>query len=546
VLRPRDNRCVPDAADPTVADRPSSVGDLRGDGEIRAAIDLGTNSFHLIVARVEADGQFDLLTKDKQVVRLGSGAGELRTITSDAMERGLAALDRFARIAEVYGATIDAVGTSALREATNRDEFVRRARDEIGIDVDVVAGAEEARLIHLGVIQTLPVFDERILVVDIGGGSTEFAVGEGADVELARSLKLGAIRLTDRFFPEGRVRSKAVTACRDYVRSFLTPAIADVRRHLPFRAVGSSGTILNLARIVAAADGRDPDAVGSGDSFSRSQLRTVVSDILARRTAAERADILGLDEKRRDIIPAGAILLEEIFDLLELEQIAVSDGALREGILLDRAAARNAPGVEHRLGDIRRRSVTRMAATFHEDTTHIERSTDLALQLFDGLRGEHGLDDADRDLLEAAGLLHNVGLFISHAAHHRHSYYVIRNTDQLDGFTDREIELIAQIARYHRKSQPKSSHDEFTALTDHDRRRVELLAGILRVGIALDRSRRGASERIAVQRQGDAIVIDVRHASDIDMSLERYAADERLALLGSALDRPVHLRFTTR
>jgi hypothetical protein len=165
---------VPDAADaldPTVADRPSTVGGLRGVGEIRAAIDLGTNSFHLIVARVEADGQFDLLTKDKEVVRLGSGAGELRTITPDAIERGLVALARFVRIAEVYGATVDAVGTSALREATNRDEFVRRARDEIGVAVDVVSGAEEARLIHLGVIQTLPVFEERILVVDIGGGT---------------------------------------------------------------------------------------------------------------------------------------------------------------------------------------------------------------------------------------------------------------------------------------------------------------------------------------------------------------------------------------
>ena len=535
-----------DAADAlglSIADRPPSLGGLRGDAEVRAAIDLGTNSFHLIVARVEADGQFDLLTKDKEVVRLGSGAGELRTITPDAIERGLAALDRFARIAEVYGATIDAVGTSALREATNRDEFVRRARDETGIDVDVVAGAEEARLIHLGVIQTLPVFEERILVVDIGGGSTEFAVGEGADVELARSLKLGAIRLTDRFFPEGRVRGKAVTACRDYVRSFLTPAISDVRTHLPFRAVGSSGTILNLARIVAAADGRDPDAVGSGDWFTRDELRAVVDDILARTTAADRADIVGLDEKRRDIIPAGAILLEEILDLLELERMAVSDGALREGILLDRAAARNARRVEHRLGDIRRRSVTRMAAMFHEDLTHIERATDLALQLFDGLRAEHGLGDADRDLLEAAGLLHNVGLFVSHAAHHKHSYYVIRNTDQLDGFTDREIELIAQIARYHRKSQPKSSHDEFTALAEDDRRRVRVLAGILRVGIALDRSRRGASERIEVRRRDDAVVIEVQHVADLDMSLERYATDERLALLESALERPIRLRF---
>ena len=523
-------------------DRPAALGELRS-GDIRAAIDLGTNSFHLIVARVEPDGSFDLLTKDKEVVRLGSGAGELRRITPDAIERGIEALRRFRRVADGYGATIDAVGTSALREAANRGEFVLRARAETGIAVDVVSGAEEARLIHLGVIQTLPVFDERILVIDIGGGSTEFAVGEGTDILLARSLKVGAIRLTDRFFPEGRARPKAVTECRRYVRSFLAPAIADVQRCAPFRAVGSSGTILNMARMIAAASGRDPASISSGDEFDRDELGAMVEELLAHKSASSRASIPGLDERRRDIIVAGALLLDEIVGLLDIEWLAVSEGALREGVLLDRAARRDAPGVEHRLGDIRRRSVMRMATAFHEDMTHIERATELTLALFDGLRDEHGLDDADRDLLEAAGLLHNVGLFISHAAHHRHSYYVIRHTDQLDGFTDHEIELIAQVARYHRKSQPKSGHVEFQALDAADQRRVRLLAGMLRVGIALDRSRRGVVESVTARRGGKAIVVDVRHPAAADVSLEQYAVAERVALLASALDRPVRVRF---
>ena len=520
-----------------------AIGDLRGGGEIRAAIDLGTNSFHLLVARVEPDGSFDVLTKDKEVVRLGSGAGELRSITPEAIERGLAALRRFRHVAEGYGATIDAVGTSALREAANRDDFVRRARDETGISVDVVAGAEEARLIHLGVIQTLPVFAEQILVVDIGGGSTEFVVGTGTDVELARSIKLGAIRLTDRFFPEGKVRSKAVTECRRYVRSFLAPAIADVRQHEPFTVVGSSGTILNLARMIAAADGRDPDAVGSGSTFSRSELAGIVAELLGRKSASKRADVPGLDERRSDIIAGGAILLEEIVDLLDIDAMTVSEAALREGILLDRAARQGATGVAHRLGDIRHRSVMRMADAFHEDTTHIRQSTELALQLFDGLRHEHGLDDADRDLLEAAGLLHNVGLFVSHAAHHRHSYYVIRHTDQLDGFTDHEIELVALVARYHRKSHPKPSHREFHALDDADQQRVRLLAGMLRLGIALDRSRRGSVRSVEVLRHKDRIVVEVHHDADADVSLEEYAAEDRVSLLASALDQPIRVRF---
>lgn len=531
------------ADDAPLIDRPGSIAELRAAGEIRAAIDLGTNSFHLLVARVQPDGSFDLLTKDKEVVRLGSGAGELRSIAPDAIERGLAALQRFRRIADSYGATIDAVGTSALREAANRDEFVHRARAEVGIDVDVVSGSEEARLIHLGVIQTLPVFDQRILVVDIGGGSTELVVGYGTDIAVARSLKLGAIRLTDRFFPGGTVRSKAVVECRRYVRSFLAPAVADVRGHRPFRAVGSSGTILNLARMIAAADGRDPSAVGSGDSFDRVALAAIVAELLSHKTAERRAQVPGLDERRSDIIAAGAVLLEEIVDVLDVDEVMVSEAALREGVLLDRAARGDARGVAHRLGDIRRRSVSRMAAAFHEDTTHIRRSTELALQLFDGLRGGVALEASDRDLLEAAGLLHNVGLFISHAAHHKHSYYVIRHTDQLDGFTEHEIELVALIARYHRKSHPKTSHQEFQGLELSDQRRIKILAGALRLAIALDRSRTGAVRDVEVHFGGDALVVEVRHDPDADTSLEQYAAADRVSLLASAVDVPIELRF---
>lgn len=521
------------------------ASDRVGEGEIRAAIDLGTNSFHLVVARVEPDGQFDVLDREKEVVRLGSGAGVMRMLTPEAMERGIDALGRFRRIADGYGATIDAVATSALREALNRDEFLRRARDEVGIDVDIVSGVEEARLIHLGVIQFVPLLDDRILVIDIGGGSTELVVGEGTDVLLARSLKLGSIRLTDRFFPEGEIRSHAVRDCRSYVRSFLAPAVADLQPLRPFTAVGSSGTILNLARIVAGED-TDVGAVNNGDAFTAEGLQRAVATILDRKRAADRVDIVGLDEQRRDIIVAGAILLSEIVDLLMIDRIVVSEAALREGILIDRVAARNGADLMHRLSDIRRRSVMRMAETFHENVAHINRATDLALQLFDGLQPVHRLTTADRDLLEAAGLLHNVGLFVSHAAHHRHSYYVIRNTDQLVGFTDREVELIAQIARFHRKSEPKARHAEFQALSVPDQRRVRLLAGMLRVGIALDRTRQSAVTTLIVRPRADprqTIDVDVVAAGGADVSLERYTAEQRITLLEEALELPVMLHF---
>src|SRR5262245_31683153 len=359
------------AAQLTTVGRRAAVTGRRSDGEVMAAIDLGTNSFHLLVARVEPDGHFDVLDREKEVVRLGSGASVMRMLTPEAIERGIEALGRFRRIADSFGATIEAVATSALREAVNRAEFLRRASDEVGIDVDIVSGVEEARLIHLGVIQFVPLLDERILVIDIGGGSTELVIGEGTEVLMARSLKLGAIRLTDRFFPDGEIGPHSVRDCRTYVRSFLAPAIADVRALSPFTTVGSSGTILNLARIVAGQES-DVAVVSNGESFSADGLQDAVATITERKHASDRDDIAGLDEHRRDIIVAGAILLEEIVDLLAIDRIVVSEAALREGILVDRVAARNGSDLLHRLSDIRRRSVMRMAETFHENLDHIE------------------------------------------------------------------------------------------------------------------------------------------------------------------------------
>jgi exopolyphosphatase/guanosine-5'-triphosphate,3'-diphosphate pyrophosphatase len=533
-------------------DRPGRIGAMRVGGEIRAAIDLGTNSFHLLVARIGPDGRQDVLAKEKEVVRLGSGASDMSVLTDDAMDRGIEALRRFAWIAESFGATVDAIATSALREAQNRDVFLRRAFEETGIVIEVVSGVEEARLIHLGVLQSLPLFEERILVIDIGGGSTEFLIGRGTTVELARSTKLGAIRLTDRFFPDGFVRTRAVRDCRSYVAAFLVQVVADVRERRPFTAVGSSGTIVNIARIITAVNGGDPLTVGSGTTFSAEQLDACVELLLGRRSPEERLDIEGLDERRADIIAAGAVLLQEIFRRLAIESMVVSDAALREGILLDKMAVINAPLAFHHLNDIRRQSVLRMAEIYHEDLGHISRATDLALELFDALVGVHGLSVADRDCLEAAGLLHNVGLFVSHAAHHKHSYYVIRNSDQLAGFTDHEIEMIAQVARYHRKSAPKSSHVEFQALSEADQHKVRLLAGMLRIGIALDRTRQGGVEGITVAVPGadgsvdsPSIVIDIGCADDVDVSLEMYSAEERKDLLVSALGCQVELRFVS-
>jgi exopolyphosphatase/guanosine-5'-triphosphate,3'-diphosphate pyrophosphatase len=508
-----------------------------------AAIDIGTNSFHLIVARPSGNNRFEVLDREKEVVRLGSGSGDMKVLAPDAIERGITALRSFRRIADAAGAEVHAVATSAVREAENRDEFVRRARDEAGVVVHVVPGVEEARLIHLGVLQAVPVFEQQSLIIDIGGGSTEFVLGLGTDMLDARSLKVGAIRVTERFFAKEPVKRKAVDEARRYLRAFLSPAVGMVRSGGGFEvAVGSSGTILNVAEMARATAGDAKVRSRSNLSFTASQLAQVVDDLFDRPTAEARKAVPGLDPKRADIILGGVLVLEQAFAVLGIEEMVVSDSALREGVVLDVLHRRHATSLGH-LRDLRYESVLHLAALTPGEKAHGERVAELAVQLFEGTREGHGLDPAYEELLEAAGLLCNVGLAISHDRHHLHSYYVIRNTDLLAGFTDHEVELIAQVARYHRKSAPKAGHPDFAALGAHDQQVVRVLAGLLRVAVGLDRTRDGVVLDVVVDSSDDGVNVGVSAAGDAE--LELYAAEARKDLLEQALGVPVTVALTS-
>ncbi len=503
-----------------------------------AAIDIGTNSFHLVVARTTSAIAFEIIAREKEVVRLGSGSGDMKRLAPDAIDRGIEALARFRQIAEIADAPIRAIATSAVREADNRDEFLRRARDEAGIDIEVVSGVEEARLIHLGVLQDVPVADVRLLLMDIGGGSTEFVVGEGTEMLEARSLKLGAIRLTDRFFAEEPITSGQVKRCRTHVRAYLGPVVREVRRHGFDVAIGSSGTILNVAEMARQRRG-ESGRMSSNTSFTRKELGKVVDALLAATTTKARLKVPGLDARRADIIVAGAVLLAETFDALGIEEMTVSDYALREGLVLDTLQRKSQSSTLIGLGtaDIRSRSVLRLSSLCPDEREHAEQSCRLALELFDGTAAVHGFAQEARELLTAAALLSNVGIAISHDRHHLHSYYVIRNAEHLRGFTQREVELIAQVARYHRKSVPKAKHEAFSALSSGDQRLVRTLAGILRVAIALDRTHEKLVEGVNPECASSGVV--ARLAVRGDPSLELYTAEERKGLLESALDTEV-------
>lgn len=495
-----------------------------------AAIDIGTNSFHLVVADVDTrNGRFRILDREKEIIRLGSGSTDMKYLSEAAMNRGIHALHRFRRIAEAMGAPIRAIATSAVREAVNQDAFVRRVRTETGIRVEIASGAEEARLIHLGVIQSLPLYDRRMLLVDIGGGSTEFLVGRRRAIAYSNSLKLGAVRLTQRFFRSGRLEKRAVRDCREYVRGMLAPVARSIERYALESVVGSSGTIANLAGMIHQRQGGDDDAPLNGLRFTRRQLSEVTDEILAATDTTDRLRIAGLDPPRADILPAGAIILEQVFVSLGLKQMTVSEYALREGIILDTVEKWHTSVRSRDLSDIRQSSVEHVAGLFRVEPGHARQVRKLALAIFDQTARWHRLGELERVYLEAAATLHEAGLYVSHTQHHRHSYYLIRNAELL-GFSENEKEIVANVARYHRKSHPKEKHEGFRLLAPDEQSVVTKLSAILRIADGLDRNHAASVRSVAVRRSGNRLRICATPRSGRSLDLELWGAERKKQL----------------
>ena len=509
---------------------------------VLAAVDIGTNSVHMVVARVGAGGRFEVLAKEKEMVRLGRSGGDMKELSADAIERGVAALRRCRAVADAHGAELAAVATSAVREAENRRVFLDRAFDEAGVSVEVISGVEEARLIHLGVLQSLPLYDQRVLLCDIGGGSTEVLLGAEGEVLTSRSFRLGAIRLTERFLTNGGpVKAKHLDRCRQHVEAMLAPFALEVANVGFDVVVGASGTIETVVAMAVAARG-EADGVRTlnGARITADEVRAAVEALAEAPDADSRASLPGVEAKRADIILAGAVILEQFVDVFDVDELVFSDYALREGVLLDQAR-RRAGATLHHLRDLRRRSVEHLMELTDEHPEHSREIARLALRLFDALEPLLQLGDDARELLEAGALLCNVGVYISHSGHHKHSYYVIRNAEHLAGFTDREIELIAQIARYHRKSAPKSKHEEWAALRRSDRDLVRRLAAVLRVAIGLDRSHGGRVADVAVGWDDESVQIRLVPSGPASVELEAHSAELRRGLLEDVLGREVEV-----
>lgn len=507
-----------------------------------AAIDIGTNSIHLIVVKVLEHGNFEIIDREKEVIRLGEGfSGDIKKITGDAMNRAVAALKRFKEIADSHQAVTRAVATSAVRESANKSEFIERVNNETGINIEVISGQEEARLIYLGVLRAVPIFNERTLVLDIGGGSTEFILGVKGRIEFSRSLKLGAVRLTHKFFPKYKISKSAVKACKEWVEGEIYHITNYVEKYGFNVCVGSSGTIQAAGSLIAANLRSDkvPGNILNNFDFTFEELTKIKDEVLSKKTESDRKKIKGMDSKRADIFPAGIIILHTVCKQLNVKQLTISEYALREGIVIDTLQNLNLDKHKPRLSDIKYESVLQLSKNCNFDREHCYHVSKLALKIFDQLASLHGLGAREREYLEAASLLHDIGHHISHNKHHKHSNYIIRNSE-LMGFSENEINIIANVARYHRKSHPKNKHSEFSSLPKESQKIVRILSSFLRIADSLDRTHFKKISDINAEVKNGFVELNLVHNAD-DLDIEKWNFERRKKLFEEVFDKKILL-----
>ncbi len=506
-----------------------------------AAIDIGTNSVHMIVVHVAADFSFEVIDREKEMVRLGAGGLDGRSLTSDAMQSALAVLSKFRRLADSHGVDeIVAGATSAVREAKNGGKFLRSIRTRTGIHARVISAIEEARLIHLAAAYGVGLSREVGVVVDIGGGSVEVTRGVGSTAELARSFKLGVLRLTERFVKSDPLSPRDERKLVRHIEREMGSYLDRIAAAGFDRLIGTSGTILSMGA-VALADRRRPLQMAvRGQRVAARAIHRARKDVSAVGLE-RRLRVPGLDPRRADLAVAGSILLDTIVRRLGGAEITLCDLALREGLVLD-YIARHRREIAHaeRVPDIRRRSVIELAQRSNSDEAHGEQIARLSLMLFDQTRSVHGLGDRPREWLAYAALLHDIGAHISYEQHHRHSEYLIRNGD-LRGFDPEEVETIALIARYHRRAVPKRRHEGYGDLSRSQRRTLRTLAAILRLAESLDRSHAQTISWLSVSTTEAVAILEVRVSGEAELELELWAAARQAAPFERVLGLPLRI-----
>ena len=504
-----------------------------------AAIDIGTNSVHMIVVQVRPDLSFEVIDREKDMVRLGAGGLGGRALTPEAMTAARQALSKFKRLAESHRVDeLRAAATSAVREAENGGEFLADIERHTGIRAMVISAKEEAHLIHRAALYGVDVGGQDAVVIDIGGGSVEITLGSAAGVRLARSFKLGVIRLTEHFVKSDPLSRRDERKLVAHLNEKLGDYLEKISSTGFGRVIGTSGTIESLGTLAWAAEhGRPPSEIRNLRVPAKALRR--VRKSLCAMDLSERLKLPGLDPRRADLIIGGSVLLDTILRALGAQDFTICDFALREGIVLD-YIARNRRQIAQidRYPDVRRRSVMELCEKCGYWPEHAQHVSRLALSLFDQTRAVHGLTDREREWLEYAALMHDLGEHISYSRHHKHSYYLIKNGD-LRGFEPEEIEVMALVARYHRSATPKKSHEGYQDLSGKQRQLVRTLSALLRLAEGLERSHAQLVSSLELQDRRDDYLLNVRTNGDAE--LELWAAHRQVEPFEALVGKRVHL-----
>lgn len=505
-----------------------------------AAIDIGTNSFRCIVVEVDPQEGFRVLDDEKASVRLGEGLNRSGTITPAAQQRAIEALQRMQQIITGLGAEmVEVVATSAVRKARNREVFLHEIKAATGLQINVIAGEVEAELATLSAHHNFAMDQQRFAMADIGGGSVEIIIASGRHTETVTSLELGAVFLTETFIHSDPPSEPELEKLRKQIRKALKKeGIGD---GLPVSClIGSGGTMTNIGAMVMAMRGEQYQSVHRYEVLHSEVIHLLA--MLARKPQKERLATPGLNPERADIIIAGMILTDELLRRSRTNLLRINAKGIREGLILQSLQKRGLLPDSTQPRDWRD-SVLEFARSCRFDEQHAEQVSRLALKIFAVVAKKASLDRRCKELLDAAALLHDIGYFISYHQHHKHSYHLIRHAN-LFGFTPREREIIANLARYHRKARPRKGHDNFAPLTAEDQELVRKLGGILRLADGLDRRRNRQIKDLDCRLERERLQLELVSATD--PSVEIYGAQTKGDLFEEAFGYQIAVTTTER
>ena len=469
--------------------------------EVLAAIDVGTNAVRLKVVRVLPDGRLEPLHEERDPIRPGEGVFKSRVMRKEVEDRLLSTLRRYAALCKKRGARVRAVATSAIREARNQNEILARVYRECGFALDVVSGREEARLICLGVLRGKPP-NQRSILIDVGGGSTEVASAKGEHPLQLWSLALGAVRLSELFDTREALDAKGLKMLRQYAAELVGESLPAHIAGGPVSALGSSGSVRALVGYAATA--------GTA-SATRKEITRSVKDLAAMTMVQRQAHF---EPGRAEVILAGAVIVEAVLKGLHLESVVAVASGLRDGVLVDMIRSRRGDVYDPSLAE----AAMALGTRFGFDPKHARQVAGLSLDLFDRLATLHKLPASMRPLLEAAALLHDIGHAVNYQKHHRHTYYLIDQAD-IPGLADHQRRLVAAIARYHRGSPAAATHTAMTGLSTLEVQQVTKLAALLRVADCFDRSHHQPVKALRARTVLGKVIIKVIAERAVDLEL---------------------------